>query len=241
MNEGRNTKKNVENAGTTENAGTIGNAGTTENVEKTEDAASSNATELDRKQWHGPYFGSMRLELKSSKEDCEYRDEYPLNKKALQIDMLAVARRKLAWVLDEITANFRKHNIIEFKSPDDDLNLDVFYKTVGYACLYKAQESRVGEILETEIAITFIRERKPEKLQQKLKEWYHVEQCAPGIYRVETDKTLFPVQILVLREMEWRKHIWLTALQRKISVEHAGEPGGWPPVDRENSLEKRKD
>ena len=186
-----------------------------------ENATSSNATELERKQWHGPYFGSMRLELKSSKEDCEYRDEYPLNKKALQIDMLAVAKRKLAWVLDEITANFRKHNIIEFKSPDDDLNLDVFYKTVGYACLYKAQESRVGEIPETEIAITFIRERKPEKLLQKLEEWYHVERCAPGIYRVETDKPLFPVQILVLREMEWRKHIWLTALQRKISLEHA--------------------
>ena len=128
-----------------------------------ENATSSNATELDRKQWHGPYFGSMRLELKSSKEDCEYRDEYPLNKKALQIDMLAIARRKLAWVLDEITANFRKHNIIEFKSPDDDLNLDVFYKTVGYACLYKAQESRVGEIPETEIAITFIREKKAGK------------------------------------------------------------------------------
>ena len=48
-----------------------------------------------------------------------------------------------------------------------------------------------------------------------------MEQCAPGIYRVETDKPLFPVQILVLREMEWRKHIWVTALQRKISVEHA--------------------
>ena len=48
-----------------------------------------------------------------------------------------------------------------------------------------------------------------------------MERCAPGIYRVETDKPLFPVQILVLREMEWRKHIWLTASQRKISLEHA--------------------
>ncbi len=212
MNEGRNTEKNVGNAGDT---------GTSENVEKTEDAASANATELERKQWRGPYFGSMRLELKGNKEGYVYAREYPLNMKSLLIDMLARADREAAWILDEITANFRKHNIIEFKSPDDDRNLDVFYKTVGYACLYKAQESRVGEIPETEIAITFIRERKPEKLLQKLEEWYHVEQCAPGIYRVETDKPLFPVQILVLREMEWSKHIWITALQRKNSLEHA--------------------
>lgn len=178
-------------------------------------------TELERKQWHGPYFGSMRLELMRNKENCEYEGEYLLNTKPLQIDMLARVKREMSWERNEITENFRKHNIIEFKSPDADLNLDVFYKTIGYACLYKAQESRVGEIPETEISITFIRERKPEKLLRELEKRYGVEQNASGIYRIGTDKCLFPVQILVLREMEWHKHIWVTALQRKISLEHA--------------------
>ena len=215
MNEGRNTEKNVENAEITENAGDTGNA------EKSEDATSSNATEPKRKQWHGPFFGSMRLELKGNKEGYVYAGEYPLNMKSLLIDMLARADQEVAWILDEITANFRKHNIIEFKSPDDDLNLDVFYKTVGYACLYKAKEKRVGEIQSTDISITFIRERKPEKLLKELEAICDVVESAPGIYQIKTHKILFPIQILVLREMEWRKHIWVTALQRKISQEHA--------------------
>ncbi len=185
------------------------------------DIVFSGVTELERKQWHGPYFGSMRLELMQNREGCVYEGEYLLNTKPLQIDMLARISGEGTWILDEITKGFRKHNIIEFKSPDDELNLDVFYKTLAYGCLYKAQESRVDEIPRTEISITMIRERKPEKLLKELETMYDVVECTPGIYRIGMDRLLFPVQILVLREMEWRQHIWITALQRQISLEHA--------------------
>lgn len=178
-------------------------------------------TTLKRKQWHGPYFGSMRLELKENGEECEYDGEYVLNTKALQIDMLARAKGEITWVLDEITQGFRRHNIIEFKSPDDALDLDVFYKTLGYGCLYKAQGSHVNAIRRTDISVTFIRERKPEKLLQELAELYDVIERAPGIYMLQGDRLLFVVQILVLREMTWEKHIWVTALQKRITREHA--------------------
>ena len=178
-------------------------------------------TTLERKQWHGPYFGSMRLELKESGEGCEYDGEYILNTKALQIDMLARTKGEITWVLDEITQGFRRHNIIEFKSPDDALDLDVFYKTLGYGCLYKAQGSHVNAIHRMDISVTFIRERKPEKLLQELAELYDVVERAPGIYMLQGEGLLFAVQILVLREMTWEKHIWVTALQRQITREHA--------------------
>ncbi len=178
-------------------------------------------TTLERKQWHGPYFGSMRLELKENEEECEYDGEYVLNTKALQIDMLARAKGEITWVLDEITQGFQRHNIIEFKSPDDALDLDVFYKTLGYGCLYKAQGSHVNAIRRTDISVTFIRERKPEKLLQELAELYDVIERAPGIYMLQGEGLLFAVQILVLREMTWEKHIWVTALQRQITREHA--------------------
>ena len=32
---------------------------------------------------------------------------------------------------------FRGHNIIEYKSPDDGMTIDNFFKTLGYAFLYK--------------------------------------------------------------------------------------------------------
>lgn len=178
-------------------------------------------TTLERKQWHGPYFGSMRLELKENGEGCEYDGEYILNTKALQIDMLARTKGEITWVLDEITQGFRRHNIIEFKSPDDALDLDVFYKTLGYGCLYKAQGSHVNAIHRMDISVTFIRERKPEKLLQELAELYDVVERAPGIYMLQGEGLLFAVQILVLREMTWEKHIWVTALQRQITREHA--------------------
>lgn len=179
------------------------------------------ATALERKQWHGPYFCSMRLELIHNRDGCVYDGEYLLNTQPLQIDMLARTEGETVWWMDEITAGFRKHNIIEFKSPDDDLNLDVFYKNIGYGCLYKAQESRVDEILRTEISLTFIRERKPEKLLHELEKTYGIVQSAPGIYKVMTEPALFPVQILVLREMDWHQHIWVTALKKEIAEEHA--------------------
>ena len=97
----------------------------------------------------------------------------------------------------------------------------MFYKTLGYGCLYKAQGSHVNEICRTDIAVTFIRERKPEKLLQELAELYDVVERAPGIYMLQGEGLLFAVQILVLREMTWEKHIWVTALQRQITREHA--------------------
>lgn len=50
------------------------------------------------------------------------------------------------------------------------MNEDVFLKVVGYACLYKAGERRVGDIVTDDISITLIRKRYPRKLIRWLKE-----------------------------------------------------------------------
>ena len=33
---------------------------------------------------------------------------------------------------------FRQYNIVEYKSPDDYLSIDDFYKVYAYCCLYKS-------------------------------------------------------------------------------------------------------
>lgn len=182
------------------------------------------ATVVERKQWHAPYYCSMRMELRANGEGYSYEEEHLLNTKPLQVDMLAKVTGEMNWVLDEITEGFRRHNIIEFKSPDDDLNLDVFYKNIGYGCLYKAQGQTVNAVIREEVTLTFIREGRPEKLFRELRKTYEIVQRAPGIYELRGDivkNLLFPVQVLVLREMDWRKHIWVTALKRHITAEHA--------------------
>ena len=37
----------------------------------------------------------------------------------------------------DISEMFRRHNVVEFKPPEDELSIDVFYKVQAYAGLYK--------------------------------------------------------------------------------------------------------
>lgn len=61
----------------------------------------------------------MRLELRDDKEFLEYFNEYNLNTKPLQIDLLIIKKLCKAELRSEIGKIFRKHNILEYKSKDD--------------------------------------------------------------------------------------------------------------------------
>ena len=47
----------------------------------------------------------------------------------------------------------RKYNIIEYKSSKDELIIDDYYKTVGYACLYKGYGENVDIIPADELTV----------------------------------------------------------------------------------------
>ena len=53
---------------------------------------------------------------------------------------------------------------MEYKSENDTLNEDTYFKVMAYAYLYKSSEKYVGDIDINSITITLVRERKPEKL-----------------------------------------------------------------------------
>ena len=50
-----------------------------------------------------------------------------------------------------------KYNVIEYKSLEDNLSIDDFYKTMGYACLYKGYGNRVDQIPAEELTISIFR------------------------------------------------------------------------------------
>ena len=108
-----------------------------------------------------------------------------MNTKPLEVDLLIVKKEKDVEIKNEIGKVFRKHNIVEYKSPDDSMNLNTYMKVIAYACLYKAYEERVDDISLDEITITMVRERKPEKLFQWFENnGYQVEEVFKGIYYV---------------------------------------------------------
>lgn len=115
-------------------------------------------------QWHPAFCSAVKLELIENKADLDYTNEYNLNSKPIQIDLLVIKKSKDVEIKNEIGKIFRGHNIMEYKSPKDAMNIDTFVKAVAYACLYKANEEYVGDICLDDITITLIREQKPREL-----------------------------------------------------------------------------
>ena len=172
-------------------------------------------------QWHPAFCSAMRLELRDNREELKFYNEYNLNSKPLEIDLLVIVMRREAVIRNVIGKFFRKHNIMEYKSEDDELNVDTYYKGQGYCCLYKAMAETAGGISEEEITLTLVRKRKPRKLMRYFEEKGHyLTNPAPGIYYVNKGG-IFPTQIVVTGELEEREHVWLSSLRRGLKEEGA--------------------
>lgn len=119
-------------------------------------------------QWHSGFVAAMDLELSLNRADLIYEREYNLNTKPLEIDLLVIKKDRNVRISNEIGRIFQGHNILEYKSPEDHLNIDTFYKSIAYACLYKAYGKIVDERKADDITISIVREAKPEGLTQKV-------------------------------------------------------------------------
>ena len=168
-------------------------------------------------QWHPGFAAALDLELRDYREFLQYEKEYNLNTKPLEIDLLVVKKNAKIRIDNEIGRIFRGHNIMEYKSPDDSLNIDTFYKLSAYAGLYKAYGKTVDEIRADDVTVSLVRERRPEGLFRYFREHggYSLSNPYPGIYYVE-GKVLFPTQIIVTGELRTEDHIWLKALSGRM-------------------------
>lgn len=167
-------------------------------------------------QWHPAFVAAMDLELKHNRADLIFEKEYNLNTKPLEIDLLVIKKEASTEIASEIGKLFKGHNIVEYKSPEDHLDVDTFYKTLAYACLYKSYGKAVDAIKAEDITISIIREIKPVALFRYFKNrgWIVSETCK-GVYYVDVTNW-FPVQIVVTKELNWDIHGWLKALSPNL-------------------------
>ena len=167
-------------------------------------------------QWHPGFVAAMNLELEENKDDLIFEDEYNLNTRPLEIDLLIIKKTSDIKIKNEIGAFFREYNVMEYKAPGDSLNVDVMYKVLGYAALYKSYGEKVDSVKAEDITVSLVREGRPEGLFEYLKR-HDIKMSNPikGIYYLE-DKFLFPVQIIVGVELDKESHIWLKALTDKM-------------------------
>lgn len=172
--------------------------------------------------WHNAFCAATELELADNADVLNFHREYILGKEPLKIDMLVVHVRKGAVLKNEIARDFFKgHNVIEYKSPEDEANIDTVYKILAYAALYKAETGKyVDAIKDDDITMTIMREAKPLKLFKVLmQKGCGIVSRRRGIYEVEY--TIFPLQIIVTKELDGKDHIWLRSLTKKLTIQDA--------------------
>lgn len=138
----------------------------------------------DKIQWHPAFCAAAGLELQENIDALELTPEYNLSKEPIRIDLLIVKdRKKLGKIKNEIGHIMRTYNVIEYKSPEDGLTIDDFYKTIGYACLYKGYGENVDKIPVNELTVSLFREAYPREMFLALKRHEHeIEMVYPGIY-----------------------------------------------------------
>ena len=167
-------------------------------------------------QWHPGFVAAMNLELAKNRNDLIFVKEYNLNTKPLEVDLLVIKKDKCVATDNEIGAIFRGHNILEYKSPQDHLDIDTFYKVGAYASLYKSYGETVDSIKADDITVSLVRDAKPVELFRYFeKHEYTIATPYRGVYYIE-GMVLFPTQIIVTKELERDTHIWLKALSDRI-------------------------
>ena len=173
----------------------------------------------DKLQWHPAFCAAAGLEFHEDIERLELKPEYNLSKEPIRIDLLIIKEESDRRIKNEIGHIMKKYNVIEYKSPEDALTIDDFYKTVGYACLYKGYGEHVDAVPINELTVSIFRATRPEKMFLTLQKYGHkIEEKYPGIYYV-TEHLPFPVQIIVTQELEPGEHRSLRILSNHAKKE----------------------
>lgn len=101
----------------------------------------------EKLQWHPAFTAALRITLADEMQYLDMMEEYPLSKKPPQIDVLIIKKLRDVAIKKKIGRIFRRHNIIEYKSPRDYLSVNDFYKVYGYTCFYQSNTDKIRTLM----------------------------------------------------------------------------------------------
>ena len=167
-------------------------------------------------QWHAAFFAEIQIELAEDADKLVFENEHQLSTKPMSIDVLIIKKLKDEPIRKNIGRIFRRHNIIEYKSPEDYLSIDDFYKVIGYACIYKADVQNTDSIKGNDITVTFVCRNIPAKMIKYLQENcnYQVKPVTNGIYYISGG--MFPMQLVVTSKLSKEENFWLRNLTNDL-------------------------
>lgn len=171
-------------------------------------------------QWHPGFYGAAELEFLANKNELEFQREFHLSKEPVRMDLLIIKKLADVRIENELGHIFKKYNVVEYKSPDDALSIDDYYKTVGYACLYKGLGETVDQIPADELTVSIFRESYPREMFEAMKNLgLEIKEKYPGIYYISGKQALFDTQIVVTKQLDKGIHHILHVLSKNVKEE----------------------
>ena len=176
--------------------------------------------EKTKLQWHPAFGAALRITFQDEMQYLEMHEEYLLSKKPLQMDVLIIKKLQDVQIKKTIGRIFRKHNIIEYKSPDDSLSVNDFYKVYGYACIYQSNTDRIKEIDPEDMTLTFVCSHYPREFLKHLERVRGMctEYQGGGIYYLKGDP--IPMHLLIAPRMSDEENYWIQSMRTDL---RAGE------------------
>jgi hypothetical protein len=135
-------------------------------------------------QWHAAAKQAFQLELLPWRRHLDFQFDHTLTTGSLAIDIIIIKKDGAEAIPKTFAALFRRFNIVEYKSPEDYISVEDFFKVHAYAYLYLGRQKGADQ---TNLTLTFIGSRTPEALLKYLENspHYSLEKAAEGVYYVK--------------------------------------------------------
>jgi hypothetical protein len=165
--------------------------------------------------WHPAFFDAIQLELLDYRNSLEFLYEYQLTAEPLRVDTVIIKKPPEIHIDKNFARIFKEFNLVEYKSPEDYLSINDFYKVYGYACLYAA----LNNVSITGLTLTFVVNRSPRELIKHLAgtREYAVTEMYPGIREIRGD--ILPIQIIENKRLSSADNLWLKSLTGGLDLE----------------------
>ena len=184
------------------------------------------AEEAGRTRFHYGFYSAMKVEYDLRNAQVTYEQEKQLGEDPVRLDFLIIKKDVTVSLDDPIGQFFRIVNLFEYKSPEDGMSVDDFYKAQGYGLIYKGFDRKVNELPIEDMTLTLVRHSYPRDMIKALTlSGFIITEPHKGIFRFE-GKICIPVQLVVssrLSDGEYEGLKLLAAGCTKEAVLHYAE------------------
>jgi len=163
--------------------------------------------------WHSAHHEALQLELYKYKDALEFKKEHELSKEALRMDTLVIKKTRDIQISKNIGKIFKNHNVVEYKSENDNFSFWDYQRVLGYTFIYSSFEKVPMSDITISISLTIY----PRELIKTLENnyGYTIQDFGNGIYYINGAD--IPIQILESKRLSEDENLFLRNLRSNLS------------------------